>query len=101
MLRGPPDSLACSQAGYRHLDCASFYANERAVGDAIKRSGIPREELFVTGKVWNDCQGRAAALASFARSLADLQIGYFDLVRASALAGACLCSPVLTRHGSS
>ena len=64
--------------GYRHLDCASFYANETEVGAAIKASGVPRAELFVTGKVWNDCQGYDRTRASFEKSLADLGVGYFD-----------------------
>jgi methylglyoxal/glyoxal reductase len=64
--------------GYRHLDCASFYANEKEVGAAIAASGVPRAELFVTGKVWNDAQGYARTRASFERSLRDLGVGYFD-----------------------
>lgn len=64
--------------GYRHLDCASFYANEKDVGAAIQASGVPRDEIFVTGKVWNDCQGYDRTRASFEKSLADLGIGYFD-----------------------
>ena len=66
-------------AGYRHFDCASFYKNEKEVGDALKAGGVPREELFVTGKVWNDWQGYERTKRSFEKSLADLQIGYFDL----------------------
>ena len=65
--------------GYRHLDCASFYANEREVGIAIRESGVPRAELFVTGKVWNNCQGYERTRTSFEKSLADLGIEYFDL----------------------
>jgi diketogulonate reductase-like aldo/keto reductase len=65
--------------GYRHLDCASFYANEKEVGVAIQESGVPREELFVTGKVWNDMQGYDKTRVSFEKSLCDLGIEYFDL----------------------
>ncbi len=66
------------EMGYRHLDCASFYANEREVGAAIAASGVPRAELFVTGKVWNDAQGYERTRASFEQSLSDLGVGYFD-----------------------
>ena len=71
--------LKALKLGYRHLDCASFYKNEKEVGEAIKESGIPRDELFITGKVWNDFQGLERAKISFMKSLEDLGIGYFDL----------------------
>ena len=74
-----PPSYVIQQLGYRHIDCASFYKNEKLVGDALRESGVPREELFVTGKVWNDYQGYDRTIESFERSLADLQVGYFDL----------------------
>ncbi len=45
--------LEALEAGYRHIDTASVYKNEEAVGEAIKESGIPREELFITTKLWN------------------------------------------------
>src|SRR5690625_3646240 len=51
--------------GYRHIDTASFYGNEAGVGKAIKDSGIPREELFITTKVWNDDHGYDKALQAF------------------------------------
>ena len=46
--------LAALKAGYRHIDTAAVYHNEKAVGEAIKESGIPRNEIFVTTKLWND-----------------------------------------------
>ena len=46
--------LAALEAGYRHIDAASVYGNEKEVGEAIRESGIPREEIFVTTKLWND-----------------------------------------------
>ena len=67
------------EIGYRHLDCASFYANEKEVGTAIQESGVARSELFITGKVWNNCQGYDLTRQSFEQSLSDLGIGYFDL----------------------
>ncbi|WP_305792002.1 aldo/keto reductase [Halobacillus sp. Marseille-Q1614] len=67
------------EAGYRHIDTASFYDNEKEVGEAIKDSGIRREDLFVTTKVWNDEQGYKATLEAFERSLHKLQLNYVDL----------------------
>ncbi|WP_347551036.1 aldo/keto reductase [Pseudalkalibacillus hwajinpoensis] len=67
------------QTGYRGIDTASYYGNEESVGRAIKESGIPREELFITSKVWNDEQGYNATLAAFERSLERLGTDYLDL----------------------
>ncbi|MFG6149609.1 aldo/keto reductase [Halobacillus sp. B23F22_1] len=64
--------------GYRHIDTASFYGNEEGVGKAIKDSGISREELFVTTKVWNDEQGYEETIEAFERSLKRLQLDYVD-----------------------
>ena len=66
-------------AGYRHIDTASFYRNEKGVGEAVKNSGIAREEIFVTTKVWNDDQGYEQTLAAFERSLEELEMEYVDL----------------------
>ncbi|MRH44937.1 aldo/keto reductase [Aquibacillus halophilus] len=65
--------------GYRHIDTASFYENEEGVGRAIKDSGIPREDIFITTKAWNDEQGYDEALAAFQRSLDKLELDYVDL----------------------
>lgn len=67
------------ELGYRHIDTASFYGNEEGVGKAIRDSGIPREELFVTTKVWNDQQGFERAQQAFAASLTRLGLDYVDL----------------------
>ena len=67
------------KAGYRHIDTASFYKNEEGVGEAIKESDIPREEIFVTSKVWNDDQGYEGTLKAIDESLAKLQMDYLDL----------------------
>lgn len=66
-------------AGYRSIDTAAFYNNETAVGQAIKESGVAKEELFITTKVWNSNQGYAATLAAFDRSLNNLQLDSIDL----------------------
>ena len=65
--------------GYRLIDTAQSYGNEEAVGNAIKRSGIQREELFITTKVWIQSDGYEGTQASFAASLQRLQLDYIDL----------------------
>ncbi|KXG09706.1 Glyoxal reductase [Anoxybacillus sp. P3H1B] len=67
------------EIGYRHIDTASFYENEEGVGQAIKESGIPREQLFVTTKVWNTEQGYEETLQAFKRSANKLGLEYVDL----------------------
>lgn len=65
--------------GYRHIDTAAAYRNEAAVGAAIAASGIDREEIFVTTKLWNSQQGYDSALAAFEKSAERLDIDYVDL----------------------
>jgi 2,5-diketo-D-gluconate reductase A len=65
--------------GYRSIDTAAAYMNEEAVGRAIKRSGIPREELFITTKVWIQDYGYEATKKAFETSLKKLQVDYIDL----------------------
>ena len=65
--------------GYRHIDTASLYGNETGVGKAIQRSGIPREEIFVTTKVWNTQQGHQTTLQAFKESRLRLGLDYIDL----------------------
>jgi len=71
--------LAAFEAGYRHIDTAALYGNEEGVGRAIKASGIPRDELFITTKVWNTDQGRDKTIAAMEASLARLDLDYVDL----------------------
>ncbi|HEV2520587.1 MAG TPA: aldo/keto reductase [Thermoplasmata archaeon] len=71
--------LGALRAGYRLIDTAALYGNERSVGAAMRASGLPREELFVTTKLWNDDQGYPAALAAFERSRSALDVAYVDL----------------------
>jgi diketogulonate reductase-like aldo/keto reductase len=66
-------------AGYRHIDTASLYGNERGVGQAIKDSAVPRKEIFVTSKVWNSDQGYATTLRAFDVSMKFLNLEYLDL----------------------
>ncbi|PPF45026.1 aldo/keto reductase [Rathayibacter rathayi] len=67
------------EAGYRHVDTATLYGNERGVGAGIRASGLPREQVFVTTKVWNDDHGFDETLAAFDRSLELLGTDYVDL----------------------
>ena len=66
-------------AGYRHIDTAVVYENETGVGKAIKDSGIPREELFITTKIPADIKTYEGAVASIEKSLVDLGLDYIDL----------------------
>ena len=80
----PADDAARSVAealrvGYRHIDTATAYGNEGGVGRAIAESGIPREEIFLTSKIWNPHQGYQSTLDAFSRTLDQLQTDYLDL----------------------
>src|SRR5579862_4522690 len=74
--RSVVDAIA---AGYRLIDTAASYENEEAVGRAIKRSGIARNELFITTKLWIQANGYEGTLKAFQNSLKKLQIDYLDL----------------------
>jgi diketogulonate reductase-like aldo/keto reductase len=71
--------LDALEAGYRLIDTAASYENEESVGRAIKRSGIPREEIFVTTKLWLADAGDKKTEKAFERSLKRLQLDYLDL----------------------
>lgn len=70
---------AALEAGYRLIDTAAIYGNEVGVGKAIKASGLPREELFITTKLWNANHAYEDALRAFDESLEKLDCGYIDL----------------------
>lgn len=67
-------------AGYRHIDTAQIYGNEKEVGQAIADSGIPRQELYITTKIWMDKLGKDSFIPSLQESLKDLQVDYVDLL---------------------
>jgi diketogulonate reductase-like aldo/keto reductase len=67
------------EIGYRHIDTAAAYRNEKGVGEAIKTSGIPRDEVFVTTKLWNSQQGYDSTLEAFEGSLGRLDLDHVDL----------------------
>lgn len=71
--------LAALRAGYRSVDTASMYDNEQSVGRAIRTSGVPREQVFVTTKVWNNEQGYDGTIRAFRGSLERLGMDYADL----------------------
>ncbi len=70
------EAIAC---GYRHIDTASAYENEESVGKAVRESGVPREQLFITSKLWNSDHGYDNALRAFDMSLKRLDMEYLDL----------------------
>lgn len=81
-----PDLVQCEQCvydaiktGYRLIDTASIYKNEEAVGNAIKKSGVNREELFITTKLWLHDAGYEKTKKAFEESLKRLQLEYLDL----------------------
>ncbi len=80
----PPDEVVepvrtAIEAGYRLIDTASAYQNEEGVGKAIAESGVPREEIFLVTKVWNDDQGYDSTLRAFDASLKRLGLEYVDM----------------------
>lgn len=72
-------TLEALRVGYRHIDTAQGYGNEREVGEAIRDSGIDRASVFVTSKLNNGLHAHDLAIAAFDRSLADMKLGYLDL----------------------
>nr|WP_218859986.1 aldo/keto reductase [Petropleomorpha daqingensis] len=72
-------TVAALEVGYRHIDTAEMYGNEKEVGEAIRRSGVPREEVFVTSKLNNGFHAREAALTAFDGTLEALGFDYLDL----------------------
>ncbi len=83
--RAPDGEVAVSsvkealKVGYRHIDTAAAYRNEGSVGKAIKESGVPREEIFVTSKLWNADHGYESTLRAFEKTMEELELEYLDL----------------------
>jgi len=67
------------ESGYRHIDTAAVYGNERGVGKAVKNSKIPRNEIFITSKIWNSDQGYQTTFDAFEESIERLDTDYIDL----------------------
>ncbi len=70
---------AALEFGYRMIDTAAFYQNEAGVGRSVKQSGIKRDDIFITTKVWNDDHGYDETLRAFEKSMEQLQLDYLDL----------------------
>lgn len=68
------------ETGYRRIDTAAFYDNELEIGSGIRKSGVPREEIFVTTKLWKDDQGKANTADGIEASLDRLKLGYIDML---------------------
>ncbi|KAI9863211.1 MAG: hypothetical protein M1813_004031 [Trichoglossum hirsutum] len=84
VYQSPPETCLQSvttalKAGYRNIDTAQYYINEREVGDAVRRSGIPREEVFVTTKILRTKDSADAAYESVMDSVEKIGLGYVDL----------------------
>lgn len=74
------DAVLCAlEIGYKLIDTAAMYENEKAVGEAVRESGVPREEVFVTTKLWNSDHGYNRAINAFEKSLKRLGLSYIDL----------------------
>lgn len=74
------NAMKCAlQAGYRSIDTATYYQNEHRVGQVVAGCGIPREEIFLTSKIWNTDQGYRSTIEVFESSLEKLQTSYLDL----------------------
>ena len=74
--------VGAAEYGYRMFDCASVYCNEKEIGQALQvilKGGVPREELFITSKAWNNMHGKGQIIESCKQSLQDLQLDYLDL----------------------
>lgn len=67
------------EAGYRHIDAAAIYKNEKSVGKGIHECGLERKDLFITSKVWNTERGYESTLKAFEKTISDLQLDYLDL----------------------
>ena len=84
VFQTPPDVTAgvvqaALHAGYRHIDTAAIYVNENGVGEGLRASGIARDKVFITTKLWNADQGFDAAIKGFDHSVKRLGLDYLDL----------------------
>lgn len=85
VFQTPPDETATAveealRVGYRHIDTAAAYANERGVGDAIRRSGVDRDDVFIETKIWISDYGYDEALHAFDKSVGKLGVDHIDLL---------------------
>ena len=85
VFQTPPEATTTAvqealRVGYRHIDTAAAYMNEREVGQGIRHSGVPREDIFIETKIWISDYGHDATLLGFEKSVAKLGVDYIDLV---------------------
>ena len=74
------EAVKCAiEAGWRHIDTAAVYGNEKEVGLAVRESGLPRKQIFVTSKLWNADRGYDSALRAFDQTLERMGFDYLDL----------------------
>lgn len=74
--------IGAAEAGYRHFDCAAVYGNEHSIGKSLEQvmtSGVKREDLWITSKLWNDKHAEEDVIPTFKKSLENLQLDYLDL----------------------
>ena len=71
--------ISAIQNGYKHIDTAAFYLNEKFIGEAIKKSGVDRSDLFITSKLWNTEHTYEKTMKAFFQTLEDLGTDYLDL----------------------
>lgn len=76
---GDAVKFAVNTAGYRHIDCASIYGNEKEIGEALKNTSVKREELFITSKLWNTNHRPEYVEEAVKKTLSDLHLDYLDL----------------------
>ena len=89
---------AAVDAGYRLIDTASAYKNEESVGKAIARCGVPRKDLFITSKIWNNAQRLGDVDGAFYRSLERLKLDYLDLYLIHWPVPGCYTAKLLARR---
>ena len=84
LIRGDAEAEKCCleafKIGYRHIDTAHVYGNEKGVGEAIRKSGIPREDIFLTSKLWHNECGEGVTSKAIDRMLKRLNVSYIDLL---------------------
>lgn len=71
--------LGALATGYRHIDTAAYYGNQKGIGEALRQTDLSREDIFITSKVWNTDRGYDQTMAAFEKTIAELRVDYLDL----------------------
>ena len=93
--------MTALQTGYRLIDTAACYGNEKAVGEAIRQSGISRQDIFIVSKVWIQDAGYEKTMASFEKTLLNLQTHYLDLYAIWRLSWKLACNETAVKRKKS